>query len=354
MESDVVDFQQKLKQRRGANRESTDDAGRSIYGNRGGRRGPRGPRKPLEPSLEIKMLLSQANAAFVAGEYDTAEALANRIILMNDETYTAHALLSGIYFEQGDTRLGIIANLSAAHLRPRDPSLWRSCAHLILEHGRENRAEYLKDAIYCFSQLIRINPKDFESRYERALLVRELGLHGRAAKELYQIHEMLPRDTNVLRLLAEIYIDTKEIEKAKQLYQQYITEELNGDADSPPMIGWSDINVFIELFSYQEEYSEGIMQLRALSRCLLGREDETFWDDFLDDDREWDADDYPRRISVDGFVPNRHERIAYGEGLPLELRVKLGIFRLNSNRRDLTEPLVRAVALVVEHCLIII
>ncbi|KAI9825411.1 MAG: transcription factor TFIIIC subunit tfc4 [Thelocarpon impressellum] len=339
LRSDVADFRRKLTDRPDGNQANPGRDGPNGNGKRGVRRGPRGPQKPVEPSLEIKVLLSRANAAFVAGEYEEAEGLANRIILINDETYAAHALLSGIYLEQGEPRLGIIAFLSAAHLRPNDPSLWRSCAHLILEHGRGNRAEYLKDAIYCFSQLVRIDPKDIESRYERALLVRELGFNGRATHELRQIHEMVPQDTTVLRLLTEVYIDVGEIDKAKQLYRKRISDELNADGSSADGFNWSDVNVFVELFGYQDEYSEGIKELKILSRWLLGREEETYWTEITEDDREWDADEEPRRIMVDGFVPERFDRSSYGEGLPLELRVKLGVYRLKLGHEQLGEAL---------------
>ncbi|KAI9851300.1 MAG: transcription factor TFIIIC subunit tfc4 [Thelocarpon superellum] len=339
LQSDVASFQQKLKSRGRGRQESPPRGAKSIYGNRGGRRGPRGPRKPVEPPMEIKLLLAQANGAFVNGEYERAEELANQVLLMNDETYAAHALLSGIYLEQGEIRLGIIAFLSAAHLRPKDPSLWRSCAHLILEHGRENRAEYLKDAIYCFTQLIRINAKDVESRYERALLVRELGLKGRAANELYQIHDMLPRDTTVLRLLAEISIDNNDVDRATQLYRSYFSDMLVNSPQSGDVFDWSDVNVFVELMGYQEEYADGIAELKMLSRYLLGREDETYWDDIDQDDREWDAEDHPRRAVVPGFTPGRFEQASYGAGLPLELRVKMGAYRLNLGHEHLSEAL---------------
>ena len=299
----------------------------------------RGPRKPVEPPLEIRIILAQANGAFVSGDYQKAEELCNQSLLMNDETYAAHALLSGIYLEQGEVRLGIIANLSAAHLRPQDPTIWRNCAQLILEHGQERRRDYLPDAIYCFTQLVRINKKDLEARYERALLVRELGLHGRAALELRQMHEMLPQDTSLIRMLAEAYIALQQVEKAIELYRHYIEDNLNVEREYSDGLGWSDVNVYVELFGMQDRYEEGIRELKALSRWLLGREDETCWGSYEEDDREWDSSDHPRRMEVEDFVPDAYERCAYGDGLPLELRVKMGLFRLRMGSNYFAEAL---------------
>ena len=306
---------------------------------KGGKPGRRGPRKAAESTLEIKLLLAQANEAFIAMDYDRAEGIATQVIQMNAETYAAHALLSGIFLERGETQLSIVAQMSAAHLRPKDVSLWQSCVNLILDNSREDRSSYLKDAIYCYSRMVGIDPKDFESRYQRALLLRELGHNSRAAHEFEQMLDMLPHDTTVLRQLAEVYIDLDEINKAKQQYRKHI--ELATEADGSPSdyFSWSDVNIFVELFGYNSEYLEGIKELKALSRWLLGREEETCWNG-IQDDREWDADDRPRRTTTEGFILGRFGRETYGEGLPLELRVKLGVYRVKANLGQLSEAMV--------------
>lgn len=344
LQTDVATFQEKLQEvERERYRRPVDEPGWK----KGGKRGPRGPRKPVEPPVEIKILLAQANEAFIGLDYDQAEQIATQVIQMNAETYAAHALLSGIFIERGDIQMGIVAQMSAAHLRPQDVNMWQTCVNLILDKGRENRASYLNDAVYCYSRILRINPKNFEARYQRALLLRELGHKGRAAREYEQIVEMLPEDTTILRQLAEIYIDLGEIEKAKQRYQSHVEYAMDAGGYPGDRFSWSDINIYVELFDYDGEYLDGIHELKSLSRWLLGREEETYWDD-VEDDREWDAEDAPRRLSVAEFCPDRFGRQTYGEGLPLELRVKLGVYRLKGDIGDLDEimvsPLSKSVA----------
>lgn len=340
LQSDVASFQQRLRReqtnRDGQRQSQVNDPGSK----KGSKHGRRGPRKAAEPTLEIKLLLSQANEAFISKDYDTAEELATQVIQMNAETYAAHALLSGIFLERGETQMGIVAQMSAAHLRPKDVSLWRSCANLILEHSREDRPSYLKDAIYCYTRMVQINPKDIESRYQRALLLRELGQKGRAAHEFEQMLEMLPHDTTILRQLAEVYVDLNEIERAKEQYRRHILLAGEVDGSAAEAFTWSDINIFVELFGYNGEYVEGIKQLKALSRWLLGREQESYWDEIQEDDREWDADDSPRRVVTVGFIQGLFTRESYGEGLPLELRVKLGLYRLKADLSQLREAMV--------------
>ena len=306
---------------------------------KGGKRGPKGPRKPVEPSLEIKLLLSQANEAFIARDYDRTEELATRVINMNAETYAAHALLSAVFLEQGQVQMGVVAQMSAAHLRPREASVWQTCVKLILEKGRAYSGRYLNDAVYCYTRILGINPKDFEARYQRALLLRELKHKGRAAREFEQMLDMIPEDTTILRQLAETYIDLGEVGKARERYQTHIERAMEAGGLPGDGFSWSDLNIYVELFDYDAEYLEGIKELKALSRWLLGREGESYWNE-IDDDREWDADDAPRRLSVAGFRSNRFGRHTYGEGLPLELRIKLGIYRLKGSIGELGEAFV--------------
>jgi general transcription factor 3C polypeptide 3 (transcription factor C subunit 4) len=73
---------------------------------------------------------------------------------------------------------------------------------------------------------------------------------------------------------------------------------------------------------------------------MLGRKDDIMWADFEDDDREWDSQDSPRRIKTNGYIPNHWPRDSYGLGLPLELRVKMGLFRLKMGDRHHEEAMV--------------
>jgi general transcription factor 3C polypeptide 3 (transcription factor C subunit 4) len=117
---------------------------------------------------------------------------------------------------------------------------------------------------------------------------------------------------------------------------------------------WSDINIYAELFGYLKQPEEGIHNMKLLARWFLGRGDDTMWDDFEDDDREWDDKDSPRRIKTDGFEPGQWPQESYGLGLPLELRVKMGIFRLRMDDMYHEEAKVSCVAInhVVDSLLI--
>ncbi|EAW08236.1 tetratricopeptide repeat protein [Aspergillus clavatus NRRL 1] len=298
------------------------------WGARGGKGIKRGPRKPLEPSPEFKMLHSEATSAFIDGDYDRAIELVKRAIQINPEMFAAHSLLSEIFLAQGQKDKALTALFNGAHTRPRDASVWSKVAKMILERAGDDRPTALNDVVYCLSRVIDIEPKNYNARFQRAAVYRELGHNGRAAIEYERILREIPHNTRALRHLAETYIDLEDVQKAVAQWAVSVEYYMTLDPDDTPDFSWSDVNIYVELYSYLGQHEQGLKALRSVSRWLLGRRDDTMWEDFNEDDREWDATDSPRRIKVDGYIPGRWPRDSYGLGLPLELRIKLGLFRL--------------------------
>lgn len=317
------------------------------FGARGGKGIPRGPRKPLEPSPEFKMLHSQATEAFIDGDYDRAINLVQQAILINPEIFAAHSLLSEIFLARGERDKAITALFSGAHTRPRDPSVWHKVAKLILERSGEDRQSALNDVIYCYSRVIDLDQKNYNVRFQRAAIYRELGHNGKAAAEYERILKDLPHNVRALRHLAETYIDMNEPQKALDHYLESVRYYTNLESTTEMLeFSWSDVNICVELFIYTKRYEEGLRTLRYLSRWLLDRKEDTMWEGIFDDDREWDADHFPRRIKTTGFDPDRYPLDSYGQGLPMELRIKLGVFRLKLGDRYFDEALVRLTLLL--------
>jgi general transcription factor 3C polypeptide 3 (transcription factor C subunit 4) len=304
----------------------------SGFGARG--KGKRGPRKPLDPSPEFKHLQSEATSAFIERDYDRAIDLVQQAIQINPEIFAAHSLLSEIHLARGERDKALTALFSGAHTRPRDPKVWSTVAKMIQERSGPDRKAVLSDVIYCYSRLIDVDPKNLEARFERAEIYREARYNGRAATEYEKILKEVPHNARALRHLAETYIDLNDIKKAVDHYSRSVKYYLSLDPEEAPDFSWSDINIYAELYAYQGQHHQGLRVIKSLGRWLLGRGDEVIWDDFDEDDREWDAEDSPRRIKTDGYVPKQWPRESYGLGLPLELRTKLGLFRLKLEHED--------------------
>jgi len=328
----------------GASRRRRRGGGRfsGRYGARGGKGIKRGPRKPLEPSAEFKLLHSEATSAFIDGDFDRAIELVMQAIQINPEMFAAHSLLSEIFLAQGEKDKALAALFNGAHTRPKDRGVWLQVATLILDRAQDNRESALHDVAYCYSRILEVNPTDFNIRFQRAAIYRQLGHNGRAVTEYERILKDRPHSAKALRHLAETYIDLGEVQKAVDHYSDSIDHYLAHEPENSGF-SWSDINIYAELFGYLNQPEEGLHNMKLLARWLLGRGDDTMWEDFEDDDREWDADDSPRRIKTDGFVPNKWPNTTYGLGLPLELRIKMGIFRLKMDDKYHNEAVVSSI-----------
>jgi general transcription factor 3C polypeptide 3 (transcription factor C subunit 4) len=299
-----------------------------------GRSGPRGPRKAAEPTGDIKSRLSKASQAFIDENYDEAMEIVSDVIRINAETYEAWTLLASVFRELGDVEKTLTALMCAAHLRPKDVTGWLSCARFALEETGQLRKKFLTTAKLCYQSAIRADPKnDIEARCGKAAVLRELGNTSSAISEYKRVLSQKPHDTTILRLLAELYIDQDNVEAAKDLYHQTISFYKTSDGTAGQLFGWSDINIYVELYAYLGQYDVAIRELKSLSRWILGRHEDSWWENVVDDDREWDADD-ARRLQIQEYVPSRFDSQLYGEGLPLELRVKLGLYRLRLGNYD--------------------
>lgn len=302
----------------------------------------RGQRKPLEPSVEFKALHSQATMAFIDNDYEEAEKLALKAIAVNPEMFPAHSLLSEVYMARGHPAKALAALWNGAHTRPRDIQVWLRVAQLILERSGEDKYSSTRDALYCFNRIISVDSSDVKARHQRAALHRDLGNHGKAAYDYEYLLNQFPHDTTILRLLAETYIVLDDVDTPVSYYDLSFSHYRVKEPNHVTSVSWSDINVYAELFGIKREYAKGISQIKTLSRWLLGRGNDISWEGFDADDREWDVEDQPRRALAKGFVAGQYDVALYGKGLPIELRIKLGIYRLNMGDQHLREAFVRA------------
>ncbi|KAL9601111.1 MAG: hypothetical protein Q9219_002710 [cf. Caloplaca sp. 3 TL-2023] len=295
----------------------------------------RGLRRPLEPSNEFKALHTQATAAFIDSDYTTAEQLTLQAILMNPEMYAAHSLLSEIHSARGEHDKAFTALFNGAHTRPRDTEAWDTLAQMLLARSKDDDT-VLTDALYCYSRIIQVDPQNVHARLQRATLNRRLGYMGRAAAEYEHLFRIFPDDLSILRSLAEIYTGTDKADRATEHYDACIKSYQAREPEKPKTLTWSDVNIYVELLADQQRYIDGIAKIKSLSRWLLGRRWDNIWENQTDD-REWDIDDYPRRHLVEGFRVGSYADTSYGKGLPLELHVKLGTYRLRHDKQQIQE-----------------
>lgn len=302
-----------------------------LDGGRGGG-GRRGKKKEFDPGAEFKKLQTQANNAFLNKDYENALEYARSAVQANPEIYAAHNLLSEILLAMGREQDSLAALLSGANTK-RDPDTWLYIGDKTLELAGDTPTKAdIEQAIYCYSQALKYNPEDYATRNLKMNLYLDLGNENKAKLDAKNMLRLRPDDMEVCDLYADLCErshDFGEMQRSKVAYEEAIEssedKETLGSADSQ----WLHLNRYLMVLDRVGKAREAVAQIKRLSRWFLGRKRETFWDRFTEDDREFDCDDQ-RRAEVPEFKNGMAspDKDRYGDGLPIEVRLRLGLFRL--------------------------
>jgi general transcription factor 3C polypeptide 3 (transcription factor C subunit 4) len=294
----------------------------------------RGPRRAAEPTGDVKWRLGRASQLFIQQNYDEAIALTDEIIQINAETHEAWTLKASIYKEQGNLDKAVSALMFAAHLRPRHISAWFYCANFCLEETGDQRHNYLRSALFCYSAVARTGAKSLEAYLGKADIFYELEKWKVAFIHYKKALQLSPNNMDLLRRLAEVSLEIDNTEGVKvsvheviALYKETIHYLRTSEVELEFNFGWMEAIIYLELYAFAGMFEEAIRELKSVARWLLGREEDVFWDGVTSNDSEWDAYD-DRRKEVAEFEGEKFPPEQYGMGLPLELRVKLGLWRM--------------------------
>jgi general transcription factor 3C polypeptide 3 (transcription factor C subunit 4) len=293
----------------------------------------RGPRKAAEPSGDIKLRLSRANEAFISGNYEDARLIILEIIRINAETYEAWTILSAVFRELGRISDALMALIYAAHLRPKDVAGWLRCAQFAQTETGDQWRDYLPTATFCYSSALRADSKCVEARLGKAMICLERNKPAGAISEYKNILKVRPHDLEIVRPLVSAYIDNNDTKSAKELYKEMFAYLRSPTGEDEQEVTWNDVNAYVTLYEYLEDYDTALGELKSLSRWLLGREIENFWDEVTSDDCEWDLEN-TRRAEIPGFDQHRFPLSTYGNGLPIELRARMGLCRLGLGHNE--------------------
>lgn len=303
---------------------------------RGRRKGElRGMKRAIDPGQDFMKIYNEAVDAFL--EHNDIPG-ANRLVLQaiehNPEIFAAHSLLADIHFARGDADAGIDALMVGLHAHLNDVDLWRQVADTILQHNAEGYQKRIERAMYCYGAILRKNTKDHDARFQRAECARLLGSWNRAFGDMNILIQEDPHNSAVLAQFARACSDLGDIKKALAVYDDHFEYFRTHGISDEDCFTWQDVGVYVDLMVQSGETMQAIVVLKRLARWLSGREHETYWEEFLEDDRELDQMHYPRRLEVPQFEPNVYPEHNYGEAVPLDLRGKLGILRLKLNFRE--------------------
>lgn len=320
-------------------------------GVRGRPKGKMGPRAAADPGPQFRELQRLANEAYMRNEYQEASAYALQAVALNPEIFSAHNTLSEIYSAMGQDDLSVRALIVGANTK-RDTGLWWFVLERIDQVDEDKFPQYtdeykIKLKLGCLKSLIALDRDNYEARSRKLELDAERG-PGRISACVKQCQRMLaikPHEYDILRQMAILGTSTS---KARRIHLTRIIKSYDASisyfvANEDPTnttLDWSLLNIYLDLLDHAGDYDRALYRLKTLSRWKQGRQDQTYWDD-QNDDREFDIEDSPRRIAVTEFSREFIDA-KYGEALPLEMRVKMGIFRLRQSSPNLAEAMVSA------------
>lgn len=293
-----------------------------------------GPRPVLEPGSRFSQLHGDAMNAFLDhNDVETAQKLILEAININPEIFSAHALLAETYLSQGEQAKAVTAMWMGAHTFPRDISVWQQCADMVLQRTNYTRKVAWSQASYALKKVVGLAPGNMEARFQYATALREIETPRKAITQLDKIFNVMPHNSSCLRLYSKCAQDLGKIEAAINSYKTSISHYMQNGMTEDDAFEWGDVEEYVDLIARKKgnpitQITTAIKVCKKLARWLLGRIDETYWDEVIVDDREWDAEDEPRRAMVHDYQPDRFDQGAYGLGLPLEIRAQLGILRL--------------------------
>ncbi|KAK4196553.1 hypothetical protein QBC40DRAFT_234250 [Triangularia verruculosa] len=309
----------------------------------------KGPRQAVKPSPDILFRLNHAQQAFQRDDYQTTMTMLSEIIRINSEVIHAWLLLSSVHEALDNRSQAVMCRITAAHLMPRDVPQWIATAEYCLlgveeyeddEDGNQppEKIMALKRAYACYSQALEVDRTHIQARIARADVIMMMGnQQSRALGEYQKALGYKPYNIRTVRNIADVALDVKDLKKgagiARAAYRKlidHLMEKGTFEAEEG-YFEWSDLRIYLEFFGTLELWREGLRELKEIARWLLGRREEHYWAEFDDgqrgdDDREWDVGE-ERRLGVDGFVPGKFPREAYGLGMPADLRAKMFAYR---------------------------
>ncbi|KAK4497281.1 hypothetical protein PRZ48_011731 [Zasmidium cellare] len=321
---------------------------RGRGGHQRGGKGSRGPRrkKATDPGPEFRTYMAKANKAKLDNNIDAALDFARQAIGANPEIYQAHVLLSELLRDRGD--LGdlelSVQTLWIGAQSARTPEAWSLTSDRILDLAGEARSwARIKSAIDCLSEALRLQtPLKYDKELELEIRAKKFELHKElndskgARHDCKNILKQWPKKTYYLHEYARLcaaWGDASELVKAKEAYDHafdlYRDEEQFGEVGVDPLDQWSHLNIYLEVVHDLNIPWEGLAMAKRLARWFLGRKEESFWDRFKEDDREFDEGNERRNFVSEfqmGLASRDMDR--FGTGMPIEIKVRMGLLRI--------------------------
>ncbi len=313
--------------------------GRRLRDEQGRRKRRKAPKDQYKETPELRRLMGLVTSAWMVDDYEAALEHCFEAVKLQPEAFHLHGRVAEILIKLERHHDAIDALFSGVHAS-KDASNWWFVADRLGEIDPKMNDKAIKAKLLrCYSAILQLDQKDYDARLARMNLYRERELYKRARNDCLFLLKARPTDAEVVEALAELTVILDDPRAALDCFSTYMETVLQTETPDDTSLTWKILSSYTSMLLDAEMYEKGLHDLRAVARWILGRGEETYWDQF-DDDREWDVYAEPRRSQAEGFSLNEFDETTYGLGLPLELRVRLGSLRILSGEGQFQEAIV--------------
>ncbi|KAL5564861.1 hypothetical protein UlMin_028025 [Ulmus minor] len=170
---------------------------------------------------DVARKLGEATLHFAHGHYEEAISLLHQVVLQAPHLPDAYHTLGLVYSAVGDADKALGFYMLAAHLVPKDSSLWKKLISCSIEKGDIHQANY------CLSKAIIADPKDIHLRLLRASVYLDLRDYQKAAESYYQIHQLCPENVDALKTGAKLFKRCGQLERSIDILENYLDDHPN-------------------------------------------------------------------------------------------------------------------------------
>lgn len=184
----------------------------------------RGRRKGSKNKMDPRLtrMLGDATLHYACGHYDKAKAVLLEVIKLAPNLPDSYHTLGLVCSSLQDYKRAMSFYLIAAHLTPKDSSLWKRIFTWSIEQG------YIDQARHCLLRAITADPQDVTLRGLLARLYVELGDYQKAAVTYEQVHQLCYENVDPLKAAAKLYKKCGQVEHAVRILEDYLKSQPDG------------------------------------------------------------------------------------------------------------------------------
>ncbi|XP_058089979.1 uncharacterized protein LOC131236676 isoform X2 [Magnolia sinica] len=206
----------------------------------------KGSKNKLSP--EVTRKLGDATLHYASGRYDEAVCVLKEVVKLAPTLADPYYTLGLVHNANGDRKRAFNFYMIAAHVMPKDPSLWKLLVTWSIDIGNSGLV------MYCLSKAITADPKDMGLRFDRASLFVELGHYQKAAESYDQILGLCPANVEARMMAAKMYQKCGQVERAINTLEDYIKYH-------PTEIDLSIVNLLASIYMENKQHVKALLQI---------------------------------------------------------------------------------------------